>query len=188
MGLGIVYVSGVGFMVVLRGLDLRLVGELLRNSRRSDRELAHALGVSQPTVSRRRSWLEKEGLLEYSGVPDLRKLGFDLLAFTFGDWKRREFPDTRVDAAREFVRRHPNLIFLSAGRGMSSDRVAISVHRDYTDYSLFMSEIRRDWEKYMRVTGSFLVSLSFDDPLRSFVFKFLADYLEVKSEDVESVR
>ena len=162
----------------MRGVDLRLLGELLRGCRRSDRDLARVLGLSQPTVSRKRRWLEKNGFIEYAGVPDLRKLGFDVLAITFGDWKHREFPDHRVDAAREFAERHPNLIFLSSGSVLCSGRVAISVHRDYSEYTLFLSEIRSDWGKYMDVTGSFLISLSFDEPLRSITFKHLADYVE----------
>ena len=34
---------------------LRLVSEMLKNSKKSDRELAGILGVSQPTVSRTRA-------------------------------------------------------------------------------------------------------------------------------------
>jgi hypothetical protein len=36
----------------LKDTELRLISELLKNSRRSDRELSRALGISQPTVSR----------------------------------------------------------------------------------------------------------------------------------------
>jgi DNA-binding Lrp family transcriptional regulator len=34
-------------------VELRLISELMQNSRRSDRELARALGISQPTVTRK---------------------------------------------------------------------------------------------------------------------------------------
>lgn len=167
---------GVGW--ALKEVDLRLIRELIRNSRKSDRELSRVLGVSQPTVSRKRAWLEKHGFIEYSGVPDLRKLGFDVLAITFGNWRRDKYPDTKVDAAKEFVRKHANLIFLSSGRGLGSDRVGISVHRDYSDYASFMNEVKSDWGEFMEVTGSFLISLSADEPLRSITFKYLADYIE----------
>lgn len=36
----------------MKDVELSLVAELLKDSRRSDRELAKAIGVSQPTVSR----------------------------------------------------------------------------------------------------------------------------------------
>lgn len=157
---------------------LRLICELIRNSRRSDRELAKVIGVSQPTVSRNRERLEKEGVIEYTSVPNLGKLGFEIMAITFGNWKLAQYPDTRVSAAKDFAQRHPNLIFLSSGRGLNSDRVAITVHKDYSDYTKFMSEIRSDWGEFMEVTGSFLISLSSDDPLRNITFKYLADCLE----------
>ncbi|MDH5391251.1 MAG: helix-turn-helix domain-containing protein, partial [Candidatus Bathyarchaeota archaeon] len=38
-----------------------LLLELLKDSKRSDREIAKVLGVSQPTVSRMRWRLEEEG-------------------------------------------------------------------------------------------------------------------------------
>jgi DNA-binding Lrp family transcriptional regulator len=164
----------------LKSPDLKLIRELIRNSRKSDRELAKLLGVSQPTVSRNRDRLEKEGLIEYTGVPNLQKLGIEIIAFTFGNWKHEQYPDTRVSEAKDFAKRHPNLIFLSSGRGLNSDRVAVSVHRDYSDYSKLMREVKSDWGKFMDVTGSFLISLSSDDPLRSITFKHLADYLEEK--------
>ncbi len=157
--------------------DLRLIRELIRNSRKSDRELAKIIGVSQPTVSRNRERLEKQGIIDYTGIPDLQKLGIQIIAITFGNWKIDQYRDTRVDAAKEFANRHPNLLFLSSGRGMDSDRVAITVHKDYADYATFIQEVTANWGEFMTVTGSFLISLE-TDPVRPFSFKCLADYLK----------
>jgi DNA-binding Lrp family transcriptional regulator len=41
----------------------RLLFELLTNSRRSDRDLARTLGVSQPTITRMREKLVEEGVM-----------------------------------------------------------------------------------------------------------------------------
>jgi DNA-binding Lrp family transcriptional regulator len=50
---------------------MSLLLELLKDSKRSDRELAKVLGVSQPTVSRMRSRLVKEGVIrDFTVVPD----------------------------------------------------------------------------------------------------------------------
>jgi DNA-binding Lrp family transcriptional regulator len=164
----------------LKASDLRLVRELIRNSRKSDRELAKLIGVSQPTVSRNRERLENEGVIEYTGVPNLQKLGIEIMAITFGNWRHEQYPDTRISEARDFTKKHPNLLFLSSGRGLNSDRVAVTVHKDYSDYMKFMQEIRSDWGEFMDVTGSFLISLTSDDPLRSITFRYLPDYLESK--------
>jgi DNA-binding Lrp family transcriptional regulator len=48
----------------MKDVELKLVSELMKNSRRSDRELAKAVGVSQPTVSRLVKRLEKDGLIK----------------------------------------------------------------------------------------------------------------------------
>ena len=68
----------------MKDVELKLLSELLRNSRRSDRELAKVLGVSQPTVSRIIAKLKKEGFIRnYTIIPDFAKLGYGLLAITF---------------------------------------------------------------------------------------------------------
>ncbi len=68
----------------MKDVDLKLVSELLKNSRRSDRDLAKTLRVSQPTVTRVRTRLEREGIIrEYTVIPDYAKLGFEIASITF---------------------------------------------------------------------------------------------------------
>jgi DNA-binding Lrp family transcriptional regulator len=162
----------------LKDIELRLVCELIRNSRKSDRELAKSIGVSQPTVSRVRARLEKEGVIEYTGVPNLRKLGFEIIAITFGSSKHEQQPDTGLAKFKGFIKNRPNMIFVSTGRGLSSDSVAISVHKSYSEYAEYMQEVRADWAEYMTSTGSFLIALNSDDILRPISLKNIADCLE----------
>ena len=68
----------------MKELERKLIAELIRNSRRSDRELAKAVGCSQPTVSRMIKRLEKEGYIkEYTMIPDFHRLGYEIMALTF---------------------------------------------------------------------------------------------------------
>ena len=46
-------------MNLVKDVELKLVSELIKNSRRSDREVARVLGLSQPTVGRMIKKLEK---------------------------------------------------------------------------------------------------------------------------------
>lgn len=72
-----------------RNIGMKLIPELMRNSRRSDRELARILGTSQPTVTRIRTKLEKEGFIrEYTIIPDFCRIGYTLIAITFTDVKQ----------------------------------------------------------------------------------------------------
>ena len=55
--------------------------ELIKNSNRSDHELSKVIGISQPTVTRLRNQLEKEGYIkEYTIIPDFKKMGYSIMA------------------------------------------------------------------------------------------------------------
>jgi len=167
-------------MTKLKNVDYDILSQLIKTSRLSDRRLAKILGISQPTVTRRRTQLEKEGVLEYTAIPDLGKLDFEIVAFTFGLWNFNAYSDTRVQAAEDFINRHPNIIFVSTGRGDLGDRVAISVHKDYAEYSQFMSDVRQEWAELMGSPTSFMISLKTDNVVRKLTFRYLIDTLKNK--------
>lgn len=162
----------------MKNVEVKLICELIRNTRKSDRELAKLIGVSQPTVSRIRARLEKEGVIAYTGVPDLKKLGFQIIAVTFGNSKSGPHSDAMTAKAKTFIDDHPNLIFASSGRGLSSDRIAISVHKSYSDYAEYVREIRAEWPEFMTMTDSFLISLNSDNIPRPISLKYIAECLE----------
>jgi len=162
----------------LKETEIKLICELIRNSRKSDRELAKAIGVSQPTVSRIRTRLEREGVIEYTGTANLRKLGFEIIAITFGNKKREQSPDGKVTKDKDVTAKNPNMIFVSTGMGLSSDMVAVSVHKTYSDYAEYMQEIRAEWAESITLTGSFLIALNSDNVLRPLSMRYIADCLE----------
>jgi len=156
-----------------------LLSELLKNSKRSDRDLATLLGVSQPTVTRMRRKLEKAGYVkEYTVIPDLTKLGYELVAFTFMnivryDEKTREPFKELADKAHEWALENPRIILGAAGDGLDGKNcMMISLHRDFTDYYRFMSEFRGKWSNHMRATESFIVSLK-ATMVKPFSFRYL---------------
>jgi len=165
----------------LKDIELRLISELIKNSRRSDRELAKALGVSQPTVSRVRVRLEKQGLIEYSAVPNLAKLGFELIAITLGKRDYQKHPEINIQKARDFAKTHPEIIFGSSGRGLGYDRMAISIHRNYSDYSKLSQEMQNEWAGLMHV-DSFIISLTSKEVVQPLSLKRFADRLKNEKE------
>ncbi len=70
-------------MKPLKPIDHKILAAFLKDSKRYDRQIAKAFGVSQPTVTRRRRLLEKACLDGYTAVPRLSKIGFEIEAFTF---------------------------------------------------------------------------------------------------------
>ena len=74
--------------IKLKDVELKLIAELSKNSRRSDRELAKQLRVSQPSVTRIRNKLEKEGIIrEYTVIPDSSRLGYQMASVTLAKMK-----------------------------------------------------------------------------------------------------
>ena len=158
-------------MRALKKVDYRILAELIKNSRLSDRQLAKNLGVSQPTVTRRRTMLEKEKLVEYTAIPDLRKLGFEILAFNFANWKQEASSEENIRVAKAFISKHPSVMFVSTGRGLGADRVSVSAHRNYADYHRYIQELKEHWGANIERIDSFIVSLQNDNILRNLSFK-----------------
>ena len=105
---------------------LRLVSEMLKNSKKSDRELAGILGVSQPTVSRTRARIEKEYIKTYTIIPDFQKLGYQIMAFTLA--KMKTFSETStatkmVQKMKDWVANRANVIFASDGEGFGNGKI-----------------------------------------------------------------
>jgi DNA-binding Lrp family transcriptional regulator len=166
----------------LKDIELRLISELVKNSRRSDRELAKVLGISQPTVSRTRMRLEKQGIIDYSAVPNLAKLGFEIIAVTFGKRDYRKHPEINLQKAKDFAERHPGIIFGAFGSGLGYDRIVISIHRNYSDYSKFLQEMRHEWAEIINIKDSFKVSLGSKEVIQPFSLKNFANHLKNQKE------
>ena len=156
-----------------------LLHELIKNSKRSDRDLAKILDVSQPTVTRMRRKLERTGhVLEYTVIPDLTKLGYEIMAFTFMniiryDEKTGEPFRKLAEKAHKWALENPKIILGAAGDGLDGKNcMMISLHRDFTDYYRFISEFRGKWSSHMRNIETFLVSLK-ATMIKPFSFRYL---------------
>ena len=135
----------------------RLLFELIKNARRSDRDLAKVMKISQPTVTRKRTALEREGLVqEYTVVPDFEKMGYQIMAFTFLSFETPPKPEL-LEKAREWTKKQPSVIFAADGTGISMNSVMVSVHKDYASYSRLLTRLREDWQPNLKDARSFIV-------------------------------
>lgn len=142
---------------MMKEFEKKLLAELLKNCKRSDRELARALGSSQPTITRTRQRLERKGLIRsFTIVPDWTKLGFEIMAFTFTKMRPEILSEELVSKVKSYAAKFPNAIFATSGEGMGFTGVIISFHKDYRDYSRKLSLFRMDWGKYMEDIKSFV--------------------------------
>jgi DNA-binding Lrp family transcriptional regulator len=154
---------------------LKLVSELFRNSRKSDREMARKLGVSQPTVSRMRGKLENEGIIkEYTIIPDFAKLGFELVAISFVKARIRT---DYIERAQKWVKNYPNIVLMGKAEGFGRNSVIISLHKSYTDYSRFVSETQMHWAEDIETYDTILIALK-GPVIRAFSLRSLAEAIQ----------
>jgi len=173
-------------MTKLKDIDLKILSGLMKNSKISDRKLAEIIGVSQPTVTRRRAKLEKEGMLKYTAIPNFAKLGFEILAISFYSWTPEatcnlsEKQEEIMNKLSAFLSKHKNIIFTSNGRGFGMERVMISVHVSYSDYTELMNAVDMEWGSYLNQAKSFIISTKIDIVGRHLGFEYLAEYVVEK--------
>jgi len=150
---------------------IKLLYEMMRNSKRSDRGIAKIIGVSQPTITRMRQRLEKTGYIrDYTVVPNLEKLGYEIAAFTFITVANS---NPKSENMNKWIESNPKIILAASGDGLDGkNSIMASIHKDFTDYSQFMSEFRSKWSENIRDIDSFLVPLKGDIP-KHFSFKYL---------------
>ncbi len=155
---------------------VRLLLEMLRNSRRSDRDLAKVLGVSQPTVTRTRQRLEKDYIRTYTLIPEFDKIGYEIVAFTFCKSKSYDKSETEKMSrhAVDWCKKYPNVIFAADGEGLGKDAIMVSFHRSYSRYADFMRQFTVDWANFVTDLQSFLVSLKNEVQMKPFDLNCLA--------------
>lgn len=163
----------------LKLLDYALLWELVKDSHRSDRQLAKVLGISQPTVTRRRAFLEKELIDNYTAVPKWEKLGYTIFAITLVKIKpvaasKEKYSSTRKKGFEWLGSQH-EIIMAGACRGMGVDSFMISLHKSYSDYDQFMSDYRLEMAEYIDDVQSVIVNLAGKELIKPLSFKYLAE-------------
>jgi DNA-binding Lrp family transcriptional regulator len=160
-------------------IDCKIISELMRNSRISDREIGKKLGVSQPTVSRRRAHLEKNVFDGYTVVPKWDRLGYEILALNFVKIKQTYASEEKYKSVREkaskWLLMQPNILMTTSSRGMGMDAFSISVHKSYADYDDWFRRFRLQWGEMMDNAESVLVNLCGQEVIKPLHFKYLSE-------------
>ncbi len=165
-------------MKELKPIDYNLLFELMKDSHRSDRQLAKALGVSQPTVTRRRAMLEKNYIEGYTIIPKFGQIGFEIAAFTFLKSKLKQKTGKEKDEAlkkmKEWYIKQPNVVLVQDGRGMGWDAVCISLHQSFSDFAAFIRAQDSELSEWIIESQTFHVDLKPEIAIKPFHLKYLA--------------
>jgi DNA-binding Lrp family transcriptional regulator len=165
----------------LREIELRVLSELMKNSRISDRELGKKLGVSQPTVSRIRNKLENESYIkEYTLIPDFQKLGYELAAITLVKLKKlsKEKTEEARKIAKASLEKGPfEIVMLERGMGLGYAGVIISYHENYASYLKLLEWVRQLGFLEVEHIDNYIVSLDDTVRYRPLTFTTLAQHV-----------
>jgi DNA-binding Lrp family transcriptional regulator len=169
-------------VVSLKDNELKIIAELMKNSRRSDRELARVLKISQPTVTRIRRKLEEEGFFrEFTVIPNFNKLGYSIFALTFFKWKeglgKEKMEEARKWGLEQAPSVAPNVVLIERGLGLGYDSFMASFHKDYSSYTELISRIKTSPYLDSSRIESFIVNLEDNIHYRYLTFSTLAEHL-----------
>ena len=166
-------------MKQLKPLDYKILFELVKNAKRSDREIAKILGVSQATVSRRRAVLEREVIDGYTAIPRWDKLGYEILAITLVKTKQtlamEEHSKAAINKGTKWLMKQPNVIMSGGCRGMGVNSFMLSVHKNYPDFDSFMAKHKRDLADMFTDVQTVIINLGGSQILKPFHLKYLAE-------------
>ncbi|UCC58201.1 MAG: Lrp/AsnC family transcriptional regulator [Candidatus Bathyarchaeum sp.] len=149
---------------------LKLLFELMKNAKRSDREIAKIIGVSQPTITRMRQRLEKTAIVDYTVIPNWTELGFEIMALTFV--KAKGSPELS-EKAKNWAMKNPNVVFAAGGEGMGMDYSIISFHKNFSGFSSFVDNLRTEWAENLQDLQSFLMTTGEERIVKSLSLKYL---------------
>jgi DNA-binding Lrp family transcriptional regulator len=173
--------------VKLKNLEIKIVAELMKNSRRSDRELAKAIGTSQPTISRTIKKLEKQGVIrEYTMIPDFKQLGYEIMGITFigGEENLKKEEDAEIKrAVKELENKNPYASLIAVnGIGFGRDRMFITLYRDYARYVEAMQMTKSIPHVKAEGLMSFLVDLKDEGNYRVLTLEQVARNIQTFAE------
>ena len=149
---------------------LKLLFELMKNAKRSDREIAKIIGVSQPTITRMRQRLEKTAIVDYTVIPDWTELGFEIMAQTLVNTKG--LPEV-AEKVKKWVKNNSNVVFAAGGEGIGMDYSILSFHKNYSGYSTFIENLKTEIAENLQDIKSFLISTDKKRTLKPLSLKYL---------------
>ncbi len=175
---------------IMKNTEMRLISELLKNSRRSDRQLAKALGVSQPTISRMLKKVEGEGLIgNYTVIPDFVKLGFRITSLIFIKLKDQIPKDANEETRKkicEVAGKYPSpKILIVNGMGLDADMAIVCFHKDYSEYAEVVRSLKQHPLVKINEVRSFIIDLTDKTHLKPLSFNEIAEYASRIKEEKE---
>lgn len=146
-------------MIKLTLREKQVLGELVKNCKISDQEIARKLKTSRPTIFKIRKRLEKKGIIKgYTSLVNFEKIGLNLQAVILYRWKDYS-KSKELESIIKFIKSLPEVILFIKGEGAGSKTdLVISVHEDLKDYEKFIRKLKYQWRDNVENVDVFLSS------------------------------
>jgi Lrp/AsnC family transcriptional regulator for asnA, asnC and gidA len=115
-------------------LDYQIMIELQENSRRSNRQIARVIGVSETTVRRRINNLIRAKTIKLAAIPDPVKLGYPTYAFF-----HLQVDFSEINSAAEALANYPEVLLVSSCSG-TRQLIVSAIFRSPSELSDFITE------------------------------------------------
>ena len=169
---------------------LKVLSELMKNSKVTDRELGKKLGISQLTVTRTRRKLEEEGYIkEYTIIPDFAKLGYGILAINLFKYEQT-FDAPKIEKAKQILKESLSegpyeMVMAERGMGLGFNAILMSFHKDYASLAELKNWARQFASFGLEEIESFLVNLNDAVRYKPLTFSTLAKHLLMPEKEKE---
>jgi DNA-binding Lrp family transcriptional regulator len=139
--------------VSLDEIDLRILGSILKDARKSYRKIADDINVSPPTVLSRVQKLEKGRIIKsYSAVLDHEKLGYDLTAII-----EVTAVKGKITEVQKHISKFPNVCAVYDITGLT-DMIIVAKFRNREELSNF---VKKDMSlSYIERTNTHMVLIT----------------------------
>ena len=173
-------------MIKMKDIDYKILFALMKNSKISDRQLAREIGVSQPTITRRRARLERELIDGYTAIPKWEKLGYEILAVTLVKAPLKlgseDSVKDSIERSMKWLEKQPNVIFGGECRGMGMTGIMFSLHKNYAALDEFLANHRQQLGLILEDVQTIIVNLAGKAIYRPLNLKYFAEAYEKKKK------
>ena len=92
------------------------------------------------------------------------------MAFTFAKATKQQ---ELTEKAQEWAMKNHNVVFAAEGEGMGMDCALVSFHKNFSDFSSFITDLRVDWAENLQDLQSFLMTADRERKIKPFSLKYL---------------
>ncbi len=130
--------------VSLTRVEKKVYYGLIKYPELSDAGLSSLLNVARNTVAKCRKKFGQRGLIKTIRIPDLKKIGFEIFAYSHAKFNPRAALSTR-EKGIDLVKKEPSFIFVVSS---NIESALLAVARNFEEYQRVRSKVIRFYRKH----------------------------------------